>query len=97
MRHHSIDRSPLQQTYQPMNNHHRPDFRFPPLRLKHLAVPESLRDSLASSRLLEAGYSYDSRLDLWTKPGEEACCIRRGYVLKLTKATQRHLSVRKAP
>ena len=81
-------------TYPPMNNSHRPDFRFPPLRLKHITADRWCRaDHLAELRLISAGYEYDSRLDLWTKEGEIPCCICRGYVLKLTKESQRHLSV----
>lgn len=84
-------------TYAPMDNHHRPDYRFPPLRLKHLTHGcPAQADIIAEGRLRAAGYELDDRLDIWTKPGETPCCIRKGYILKLTDGTKRHLSVRNA-
>ena len=80
--------------FPPMNNSLRPDFRFPPLRLKHITADRWCRENaLAEDRLKAAGYEHDKDLDVWTKTGEMDCCVCRGYVLKLTKATQRHLSV----
>ena len=94
MRYHQMDpqtqRTP--KAYQPCHNEHRPTYRFPPLRLKHLAVAKANRDYLAELRLQASGYDYDAANDVWTKDKECDCVVKNGYVLTLTPASIRHLS-----
>ncbi|NRA49428.1 MAG: hypothetical protein HRU12_09880 [Phaeodactylibacter sp.] len=77
-----------------MLNQHRPDYRYPPLRVKQYTLGKEISDDrLARQRLISEGYEHDPVLDIWSREGELDCCICRGCVLELTPASKRHMSI----